>query len=40
MRGEGAPSATGEDGVRSMAMAIATLEAARTRREAVIDPGL
>jgi 1,5-anhydro-D-fructose reductase (1,5-anhydro-D-mannitol-forming) len=40
MRGEGAPSATGEDGVRSMAMAIATLEAARTRREAAVDPGL
>jgi 1,5-anhydro-D-fructose reductase (1,5-anhydro-D-mannitol-forming) len=40
MRGEGAPSATGEDGVRSMVMAIATLEAARTRREAAIDPSL
>lgn len=40
MRGEGAPSATGEDGVRSMAGAIATLEAARTGRQAAIDPGL
>jgi 1,5-anhydro-D-fructose reductase (1,5-anhydro-D-mannitol-forming) len=36
-RGEGAPSATGEDGVRSMAMALATLEAARTGREAAVD---
>ena len=40
IRGEGAPSATGEDGVRSMAMAIATLEAARSGREAAVDPGL
>ena len=40
MRGEGAPSATGEDGVRSMAMALATLEAARSGRETAVDPGL
>jgi 1,5-anhydro-D-fructose reductase (1,5-anhydro-D-mannitol-forming) len=40
MRGEGAPSATGEDGVRSMAMAIATLEAAHAGREVAVDPGL
>ena len=40
MRGEGAPSATGEDGVRSMAGAIATLEAARTGRQIAVDPGL
>ncbi len=39
-RGEGAPSASGEDGVRSMAMAIATLEAAHSRREAAVEPGL
>lgn len=40
IRGEGAPSASGEDGVRSMAMAIASLEAARSGREAAVDPGL
>jgi 1,5-anhydro-D-fructose reductase (1,5-anhydro-D-mannitol-forming) len=40
IRGEGAPSASGEDGVRSMAMALATLEAANTRREAAVEPGL
>jgi len=40
MRGEGAPSATGEDGVRSMAMALATLAAARSGRETAVDPGL
>jgi len=40
IRGEGAPSASGEDGVRSMAMAIATLEAARSRRETAVEPGL
>jgi 1,5-anhydro-D-fructose reductase (1,5-anhydro-D-mannitol-forming) len=38
--GKGAPSATGEDGVRSMAMAIATLEAARSARETAIETGL
>ncbi len=31
--GDGAPAATGEDGVRSLALALATLEAARTGRE-------
>ena len=40
MRGEGAPSASGEDGVHSMALAIATLEAARSGREARVEPGL
>ena len=40
IRGEGAPSATGEDGVRSMSMAIATLEAAQSAREVAVDPGL
>lgn len=32
IRGEGAPSATGEDGVRSLAFGLATLEAARSGR--------
>jgi 1,5-anhydro-D-fructose reductase (1,5-anhydro-D-mannitol-forming) len=40
MRGEGPPSATGEDGVRSMAMALATLEAAHSGRETAVEPGL
>jgi 1,5-anhydro-D-fructose reductase (1,5-anhydro-D-mannitol-forming) len=40
VRGEGAPAATGEDGVRSMATALAVLEAAHTGRETKVDPGL
>lgn len=40
MRGEGQPSANGEDGVRSLAVGLATLEAAKTGRETPIDPGL
>jgi 1,5-anhydro-D-fructose reductase (1,5-anhydro-D-mannitol-forming) len=40
IRGEGQPSASGEDGVRSMAMAIATLEAAHSGRETPVEPGL
>lgn len=40
IRGEGRPSATGEDGVRSMALAIAALEAARTGRETAVEPGI
>ena len=40
MRGEGQPSATGEDGVRSMALAIAALDSARTGRETPVEPGL
>ena len=40
IRGEGEPAATGEDGVRSLAVAIAALESARTGRVAAIDPGL
>ena len=40
IRGEGAPSASGEDGVRSMAVAVAALEAAKSGRETTIDPGL
>ncbi len=35
--GEGAPAASGEDGVRSLAAALATLEAARSGRETKID---
>ncbi len=38
--GRGAPAATGEDGVRSLALALATLEAARTRRETAVDINL
>ena len=40
IRGEGAPAASGEDGVRSMAVAVAALEAAKSGRETSIDPGL
>ena len=40
IRGEGLPSATGEDGVRSMALAIAALDAARTGRETPVEPGI
>jgi 1,5-anhydro-D-fructose reductase (1,5-anhydro-D-mannitol-forming) len=40
IRGEGAPSATGEDGVRSMATALAVLEAAHAGRETKVDLGL
>ena len=35
--GRGAPAASGEDGVRSLAFALATLEAARTGREAKVE---
>ncbi|WP_163265733.1 Gfo/Idh/MocA family protein [Chelativorans alearense] len=40
IRGEGTPSATGEDGVWSLAIAEAALEAARTGRTVAIDPKL
>jgi 1,5-anhydro-D-fructose reductase (1,5-anhydro-D-mannitol-forming) len=40
IRGEGQPSATGEDGVRSLAMAIAVLEAARTGKRTPVVTGL
>jgi 1,5-anhydro-D-fructose reductase (1,5-anhydro-D-mannitol-forming) len=40
IRGEGAPAATGEDGVRSMATALAALESAHFGREAKVDPGI
>jgi 1,5-anhydro-D-fructose reductase (1,5-anhydro-D-mannitol-forming) len=35
--GAGAPAATGEDGVRSLALALATIEAAKTAREISIE---
>ncbi len=35
--GRGAPAATGEDGVKSLSVAIATLEAARFGRETAVD---
>jgi 1,5-anhydro-D-fructose reductase (1,5-anhydro-D-mannitol-forming) len=35
--GRGAPSATGEDGVKSLSVAVATLEAAQTGAETAID---
>ena len=40
IRGEGAPAATGEDGVRSMAIALAALESAHSGREAKVGLGL
>jgi 1,5-anhydro-D-fructose reductase (1,5-anhydro-D-mannitol-forming) len=40
VRGEGAPAATGEDGIRSMALALAALDSARTGREAPVEPGI
>jgi 1,5-anhydro-D-fructose reductase (1,5-anhydro-D-mannitol-forming) len=38
--GEGAPAATGEDGIRSMAVAIAALESAASGRSVAVAPGL
>jgi 1,5-anhydro-D-fructose reductase (1,5-anhydro-D-mannitol-forming) len=40
MRGEGPPVANGEDGVRSLAVALAVLESARSGRAVAVDPGL
>jgi 1,5-anhydro-D-fructose reductase (1,5-anhydro-D-mannitol-forming) len=40
IRGEGAPAATGEDGVRSLAIALAARQAAASGRLVAIDPGL
>jgi len=40
IRGEGKPSATGEDGVWSLAAAEAALESARTGRAVKVDAGL
>ena len=36
IRGEGAPSATGEDGVRSLATALAVREASQTGRRTAV----
>ena len=35
--GRGAPAATGEDGVKSLSVALSTLEAARAKRETAIE---
>ena len=40
VRGEGAPSATGEDGVKSMALAFAALDSARSGKSVKIETGL
>ncbi len=40
IRGEGQPSATGEDGIRSMALALAVLDAARTGQRTPVVTGL
>jgi 1,5-anhydro-D-fructose reductase (1,5-anhydro-D-mannitol-forming) len=37
VRGRGSPAATGEDGIKSLSVALATLEAARTGCETAID---
>jgi 1,5-anhydro-D-fructose reductase (1,5-anhydro-D-mannitol-forming) len=39
IRGEGSPSASGEDGVRSMAVGLAVLEAAKSGRETKVEAG-
>jgi 1,5-anhydro-D-fructose reductase (1,5-anhydro-D-mannitol-forming) len=35
--GRGAPAATGEDGVKSLSVALSTLQAARDGRETAVD---
>ena len=40
VRGEGAPSATGEDGVWSLATALAFVESARSGKSVAVEPGL
>lgn len=40
IHGTDQPSANGADGVRSMALALAAVESARTGREVAVDPGL
>jgi 1,5-anhydro-D-fructose reductase (1,5-anhydro-D-mannitol-forming) len=40
VRGKGQPAATGEDGIRSMTLALAALKSAKSGREAVVEPGL
>ena len=38
--GKGKPAATGEDGIRSMALALAALKSAKTGRDVAVEPGL
>ena len=38
--GKGRPAATGEDGIRSMALALAVLKSARNGRDVAVEPGL
>jgi len=38
--GKGRPAATGEDGIRSMALALAALKSAKTGRDVAVEPGL
>ncbi len=40
IEGRGEPSATGEDGIWSLAVGLAVVEAARTGRRVKIEPGL
>ncbi|HLH49701.1 MAG TPA: Gfo/Idh/MocA family oxidoreductase [Roseiarcus sp.] len=40
IRGDGQPSATGEDGLRSLAVALAALQSAASGRAAPVEPGL
>ena len=39
VRGDGTPAASGEDGIRSLAMAVAVVEAVRTGRRSMVSPG-
>jgi 1,5-anhydro-D-fructose reductase (1,5-anhydro-D-mannitol-forming) len=40
VNGQGRPAATGEDGVRSMALALAAAESAQAGRAVAVDPGI
>ncbi len=40
IRGEGQPAATGEDGIRAMAVGVAALDSAATGRPVAVTPGL
>lgn len=40
IKGDGAPAATGEDGIRSLALGLAVLEAARTGHVVPVEPGI
>ena len=39
VRGDGTPAASGEDGIRSLAMAVAVVEAVRTGRRSMVSRG-